>query len=332
MKFLKMSYSSLLLAAIAGSALLSDQTTAYAASDVGVAAAVNRQARGTLPSGQVRTMVLGERIIFKQRINTSGSGLVQILFTDGSALTVGANASLVIDEYVYNPNKGTGKLAVSFGKGVMRFVGGKLSKKKGGVTVRTTVGTAGIRGGMANIAVNRGKGVFSFLFGDELSFTGLNGQRRRLYQPGYTLLAEPGTGDNYKRLVTRRTLRGDTAFFQARLSGRRNQKGGARRKPTNDMVANGPFPPHNSLIPLPRIKPRTIPKTIVATPLPDLERDRLDLSNGFNLNDLTDSHNTYDPGTFDPGVGTGDGGYTGGEYPFTECQPNGQILDTASGC
>ena len=129
--------------------------SSFAGSHVGVAAAVNKQAKSTLPSGRVRTMVLGNRVIFKERINTAGTGLVQILFTDGSSLTVGANASLVIDQYVYNPAKGTGKLAVSFGKGVMRFVGGKLSKNKGGVTIRTTVGTAGIRGGMANIEIGR---------------------------------------------------------------------------------------------------------------------------------------------------------------------------------
>ncbi len=253
-----------------------------AASNIGVTAAVNKQARSTLPSGRVRTVVLGNRVIFKERINTGGSGLVQILFVDGSSLTVGPNASLVIDQFVYNPAKGTGKLAVSFGKGVMRFVGGKISKKKGGVTIRTTVGTAGIRGGMANIAVTGKKGVFSFLFGKELSFKGPNGQTRRIYQSGYTLLAERNGSGGFSRLIIRRTERGDTDFFQRRLAGNHGQKGGARRRPTNGLVANGPFPPHNSLVPLPRIKPIIPPWTVVATPLPELENGLIDLSNAFD--------------------------------------------------
>ncbi|HHI82787.1 MAG TPA: hypothetical protein ENJ99_06505, partial [Rhizobiales bacterium] len=80
----------------------------HAAVNVGVTAAVNPSALGTLPSGSVRTMVLGSKVVFKQRIDTSSGGLVQVLFTDGSTITVGPSASLVIDEYIYNPNKGTG--------------------------------------------------------------------------------------------------------------------------------------------------------------------------------------------------------------------------------
>ncbi|HFC04874.1 MAG TPA: hypothetical protein ENJ55_04145 [Rhizobiales bacterium] len=264
-----------------------------AGSHVGVTAAVNKQAKSTLPSGRVRTVVMGNKVIFKERINTSGSGLVQVLFVDGSTLTVGANASLVIDQFVYNPAKGTGKLAVSFGKGVMRFIGGKISKTKGGVTVRTTVGTAGIRGGMANIGVNNGKGVFSFLYGDELTFLGLGGQRRRVYQSGYTLLAEREGATQYSRLVIRRTRKGDTEFFQTRLAGDRRQKGGARRKPTDGQVANGPLPHRNSLVPLPRISPFAPPQTVVSTPLPEIEDDLLDLSNSTDplLNSEIDTCN-----------------------------------------
>ncbi len=257
-------------------------TSSFAGSHVGVAAAVNKQAKSTLPSGQVRTVVLGNRVIFKERINTTGTGLVQILFTDGSTLMVGANASLVIDQYVYNPAKGTGKLAVSFGKGVMRFVGGKLSKNKGGVTIRTTVGTAGIRGGMANIAITGGTGIFSFLFGADLTFVGLDGQRRRIYQAGYTLLAERQGRTGYARLVIRRTKRGDTEFFQTRLAGKFGQRGGARRGPTNGGVGNGPFPPHNSKVPIPQIFPKTNPQTVEATPLDQIEDDLIDMSNAFD--------------------------------------------------
>lgn len=261
---------------------LAGSAPALAASNIGVTAAVNKQAKSTLPSGKVRTVVLGNKVIFKERINTSGTGLVQILFTDGSSLTVGPNASLLIDKYVYNPAKGTGEMSITFGKGVMRFVGGKLSKNTKGVTIRTTVGTAGIRGGMANIAVQGGKGVFSFLFGHELTFTGTDGQHRRLYEPGYTLLAEKRGNKKLARLVVRRTQKADTAFFQEKLTGSRRQQGGARRRPTNSLVGNGPLPPHNSQIPLPSVKPHTNPQTVVATPLPDLEHGLLDLSNAFD--------------------------------------------------
>jgi len=252
------------------------------AANIGVTAAVNKQAKSTLPTGRVRQVVLGNKVIFKERINTSGTGLVQVLFVDGSTVTVGADAELVIDEFIYNPAKGRGKLVVSFGKGVMRFVGGKISKKKDSVSIRTTVGTAGIRGGMANIAVDGQKGIFTFLFGDELIFTGLAGQRRRIYQAGYTLLAERAGRSDYSRLLIRRTKRGEIELFQDQLAGKRGQRGGARRGPTDQSVAFGPVPPLNSQIPLPRVKPMTNPQTVKASPLPTIENDLLDPSNSID--------------------------------------------------
>ena len=295
MKYFKPGFVfSVLCCAIVG-ALSFGGLPAKAASNIGVTAAVNQQAKSTLPSGRVRNVVLGNRVIFKERINTSGTGLVQILFSDGSTMTVGANASLVIDEYVYDPAKGKGKLAVSFGKGVMRFIGGKLSKNKGGVSIRTAIGTTGIRGGMANIAVDRKKGIFSLLFGHELNFVGLGGQRQRVYKSGYTLLAERNGANGYKRLLARRTTSAETNFFQQILTGRRGQRGGARRGPTSGSVANGPVPPHNSLIPLPRIKPLTSPQTVQASPLPKLENDLFDLSNSFDYHIETYPYNVIIP-------------------------------------
>ena len=73
---------------------------------------------------------------------------MQVLLVDGSTFTVGPGSDLVIDKFVYDPKKGTGQIAASFSKGVMRFVGGKISKNEGGVTVNTPAGALAIRGGI----------------------------------------------------------------------------------------------------------------------------------------------------------------------------------------
>lgn len=52
---------------------------------------------------------------------------MQVLLVDGSTFTVGPKSSLVIDKFVYNSKTGTGQLAVTFSKGALRFVGGKLA-------------------------------------------------------------------------------------------------------------------------------------------------------------------------------------------------------------
>ncbi len=118
------------------------------ADKVGVAAAVNPDAFSSL-SGSERTQLnIGKSIFFNERINTTGSGLVQVLLIDGSTFTVGPGSDLVIDKFVYDPNKKTGEIVATFSKGAMRFVGGKISKNDDGVTVNTPAGALAIRGGM----------------------------------------------------------------------------------------------------------------------------------------------------------------------------------------
>src|ERR1700674_3144799 len=157
------------------------------ADKVGVAAAVNPDAFSALSGGARTELSIGKSIFYNERINTTGSGLVQVLLVDGSTFTVGPGSDLVIDKFVYDPKKKTGEVVASFSKGVMRFVGGKISKNDEGVTVKTPAGTLAIRGGMFQGSVNGNKGVFSFLYGAELKLTGKNGQVYTAFEPGYTI-------------------------------------------------------------------------------------------------------------------------------------------------
>jgi hypothetical protein len=103
--------------------LLSFAATAYAicggsifatAAEVGVAAAVQPEAFSVLDGGARREVRIGNRIVYNERINTSGQGLVQILLVDGSTFTVGPGSDLVIDKFVYDPQKQQGELVASF--------------------------------------------------------------------------------------------------------------------------------------------------------------------------------------------------------------------------
>ena len=79
----------LVAALLAGVAL-----PATAQDRVGVAAAVNISS--TLERGSAqRTVVIGNDIAFRDRIITNPTGLVQLLFVDGSTFTVGANSRVV---------------------------------------------------------------------------------------------------------------------------------------------------------------------------------------------------------------------------------------------
>ena len=121
-----------------------------AAQNAGRVGAVNQDATGTPPGNASRMLAIGANVVHKERIQTTASGSTQILFPDTSTLNVGRNSNIVIDEYVYDPNAGTGKMVASVGKGVLRFVGGQISHTAG-VTINTPVATLGIRGGVATI-------------------------------------------------------------------------------------------------------------------------------------------------------------------------------------
>ena len=117
-----------------------------AANKVGVAAAVNPDAFSSLAGAPKSQLNIGKSIFFNERIATTTSGLVQVLLVDGSTFTVGPDSDLVIDKFVYDANKGTGQIAASFSKGVMRFVGGKISKSDNAVTIKTPAGAMAVRG------------------------------------------------------------------------------------------------------------------------------------------------------------------------------------------
>ncbi|MES0879828.1 FecR domain-containing protein [Roseibium sp. SCP14] len=236
-----------------------DKADAWASTKVGAAAAVNTEAFGAPPGAVRKAKLIGDNIFYNERIETSGTGLVQILLNDGSSFTVGPNSDLVIDEFVYDPDSGNGKLVATFSKGVARFVGGKLSKKKGGVSVKTPVGTIGIRGAITNINLAAPKPVFSLVFGDELTFSGNDGTSKRVYQAGYSL--EVGGGG----AGVRRTTSSDLTTVQGAISSRPGQTGGTSSPPTNQRVEGSGFARVNSdlgqIMTAPPPKPQAVQST-----------------------------------------------------------------------
>ena len=127
---------------------LATPVPAIAQQRIGVSSAVNPEATGIAPSAPPRKLLVGQDIVYNERITTTAAGQTQILFVDQSAMTVGPNSDMVIDTFVYDPAAGTGKLAANLTRGVFRFVGGKLSKRDNAVTFRTPSATIGVRGGV----------------------------------------------------------------------------------------------------------------------------------------------------------------------------------------
>src|SRR5882724_8027191 len=168
-----------------GTALVSP---AVAQQRVGVSSAVNPEVTGIPPGAAPRRLVLGQDVVFNERITTGPAGQTQVLFVDQSAMTVGSNSDMVIDEFVYDPNAGTGKLAASLTRGVFRFVGGKLSKQDNAVTMRTPSATIGIRGGLILVNLtSAGQLQVIFGYGASVTVRGLSGISQTLTRPGFQI-------------------------------------------------------------------------------------------------------------------------------------------------
>ncbi len=123
------------------------------AETIGITSAVNLNAVGTPPARDTRVLQVGLDMFAAEKVETGKVGQTHLIFEDGSALTVGPNSSVVLDEFVYDPQAQSGKLVVSVGKGLMRYVGGKISKKTP-VLFKTPSSVIGIRGGIAVIEAN----------------------------------------------------------------------------------------------------------------------------------------------------------------------------------
>ena len=174
-----------LLASVAAVALIAATAPAGAQQQVGTAAAVNPRS-----VGGARVLELGSSIIHRERIETSASGSVQVMFVDKTTLNIGPNSNLLIDEFVYDPNAKKGSMAISLTKGAVRFVGGNASHTDG-AEVKTPVATIGIRGGVAAITHRDGETQAILQFGI-LTIVGPSGETVVVRRPGFMVTVGRG--------------------------------------------------------------------------------------------------------------------------------------------
>ncbi len=98
------------------------------------------------PDAHVNTQMLapGNEVNSNDTIRTGNVGVVDLRFNDNSNLSVGPTSVVRLNKFVYDPNKGSGSVAIEVSRGAFRFVTG--SQSKGSYQVKTPYGTLGVRG------------------------------------------------------------------------------------------------------------------------------------------------------------------------------------------
>ncbi len=118
-----------------------------AGTSAGVTGGIQVASAGAVAGAIGRQVRSGESIFIGDRIRSGAAAGMQIVLLDETVFTIGAESDITVDEFIYNPANGSGKLTASIGKGAFRFVTGKIAQgKPENMTVKTPVATMGIRG------------------------------------------------------------------------------------------------------------------------------------------------------------------------------------------
>ena len=104
------------------------------------------QVAATMPSQPAYASIFVNEAQGRQ-LATRDNERLHVLFPDQSALTLGPDTALVIEEYRFDPQTRTGKIALRLDRGVVRVVGGFISKTTD-VVVTTSDATFALRGGI----------------------------------------------------------------------------------------------------------------------------------------------------------------------------------------
>jgi hypothetical protein len=120
-------------------------------SDVGSMERVTLNAYGTPPQASRRPMHPGDRVAFKELLETLVNSGALVRFVDGSKLTIGAKSSILVDEFVFDPAEGSGHALISISAGALRFATGSMPK--GGTVIDTPTATMTLRGTVVRVGV-----------------------------------------------------------------------------------------------------------------------------------------------------------------------------------
>jgi hypothetical protein len=110
---------------------------------IGQATEAKNDVTGTLDE-LVRTLQSGDGVSANEVVKTGAGSATLIAFLDDSVLNIGASSTVVLDQFVFNPEGSADSAVLNLTKGAFRFVTGKSDPSK--FVIQTQVATLGIRG------------------------------------------------------------------------------------------------------------------------------------------------------------------------------------------
>ena len=115
-----------------------------------------------------------------------------MLFLDETSLSVGPRSDVTLDHFIYDANRGTGRMVLSASRGALRFVSGSMESRS--YQIRTPVATVGVRGTVFDLLVTRnasGRIVTVLVLVEGATVADFGGKQYTLTKPGQALLFGP---------------------------------------------------------------------------------------------------------------------------------------------
>jgi len=124
-----------------------------------------RDARRIRINGDITNLYFRDTVYAQETVTTGPGGRTALEFLDLTRIQVGANSTVVLDRYVFDPSRRVGEVGVNFSKGIFRFVTGGL-KNKEGYDLKTPTATMVVRGTKVIVFVGPdGRSEFTFVEG-----------------------------------------------------------------------------------------------------------------------------------------------------------------------
>ena len=83
----------------------------------------------------VTSAKIGSPVHLRDELRTGPEGRLRVTFRDDTVLTLGENASIVIDRYVYDPDQNVDETLIQTTKGAFLFASGRIKGLKLNVTL-----------------------------------------------------------------------------------------------------------------------------------------------------------------------------------------------------
>lgn len=186
-------------AALTGATLPGAHAQTAPAPGAGIVSAITASAPAT---ANKQTVVVGDSVQPGETLRTGPNGQLHLLFLDQSSVTMGPGTELVIDTFNYDPATRQGEIRLRLNQGLVRVVGGHISKNTA-TAIITDVGRVETRGGITIVnytpplpnfsgnqqpALNNpnNPGLSSvFMFGQSMRATDNSGNTQTITRPGF---------------------------------------------------------------------------------------------------------------------------------------------------